>query len=126
MRASSHVFSKASLPAGSKELQMNLRWMMAAALLAGAWVAASAQEDPAAKLAQAKGCFACHAVDKKVVGPSYQDVAKKYAGQKNAVDTLSEKVVKGGSGVWGQVPMPPNQVSPAEARQLVEWVLKQK
>jgi cytochrome c len=104
---------------------MNLRWMVAAALT-GACIAALAQDDPAAKLAQQKNCTACHAIDKKLVGPAYKDVAKKYAGQKDAVDALSNKVVKGGSGVWGQVPMPPQQVTPAEARQLVEWVLKQK
>jgi cytochrome c len=76
------------------------------------------------ELAQKKNCMACHATDKKLVGPSYKDVAKKYAGQKDAVDKLAVKVVKGGSGVWGAVPMPANpQVSEAEAKQLVQWVL---
>jgi len=75
-------------------------------------------------LAQKKNCMACHAIDKKVVGPSYKDVAAKYAGQKDAVDKLSQKVIKGGSGVWGQVPMPANaQVNDAEAKQLVQWIL---
>lgn len=75
-------------------------------------------------LAQKKNCMACHAVDKKLVGPSYKDVAAKYAGQKDAVDKLSQKVIKGGTGVWGQVPMPANaQVSEAEAKQLVTWIL---
>jgi len=75
-------------------------------------------------LAQKKNCMACHAVDKKVVGPSYKEVAAKYGGQKDAVDKLSEKVLKGGSGVWGPVPMPANpQVSPAESKQLVQWIL---
>lgn len=83
-------------------------------------------EDVAAKLAQQKNCFACHAIDKKVVGPSYQDVAKKYAGQKDAVNVLVAKLIKGGSGVWGAVPMPPQALSDAEAHQLVQWVLKQK
>ena len=77
-----------------------------------------------ADLAQKKNCMACHAVDKKLVGPAYKDVAAKYAGQKDAVDKLAEKVMKGGSGVWGPVPMPANpQVTAAEARQLVQWVL---
>ena len=68
--------------------------------------------------------MACHAVDKKLVGPSYKDVAAKYAGQKDAVDKLAQKVVKGGAGVWGAVPMPANpQVSEAEAKQLVQWIL---
>ena len=80
-----------------------------------------------ADLATKKNCMACHAVDKKLVGPSYKDVSAKYAGQKDAVDKLTQKVLKGGSGVWGAVPMPANaQVSPAEAKQLVEWVLTQK
>jgi cytochrome c len=77
-----------------------------------------------ADLAQKKNCMACHAVDKKVVGPAYKDVAAKYAGQKDAVDKLSEKVIKGSSGVWGPVPMPANaQVTPAEAKQLVQWIM---
>jgi cytochrome c len=75
-------------------------------------------------LAQKKNCMACHALDKKLVGPSYKDVAAKYAGQKDAVDKLAQKVVKGGSGVWGQVPMPANaQVNEAEAKQLVQWIM---
>ncbi len=75
-------------------------------------------------LATKKNCMACHAVDKKLVGPAYKEVAAKYAGQKDAVDKLTQKVLKGGSGVWGPVPMPPNaQVSEAEAKQLVQWVL---
>jgi len=80
-----------------------------------------------ADLAQKKNCMACHAVDKKVVGPSYQDVAAKYAGQKDAVDKLAVKVVKGGAGTWGPVPMPANTaVSDAEAKQLVTWILSLK
>ena len=81
---------------------------------------AFAQQD----LAQKKNCMACHAVDKKLVGPAYKDVAAKYAGQKDAVDKLAQKVLKGGSGNWGAVPMPANpQVTEAEAKQLVQWVL---
>ena len=104
---------------------MNVRWCLVAAF-AGACAAAAAQDDPAAKLAQQKNCLACHAVDKKVVGPSYQEVAKKYADQKDAVNLLVTKLMKGGSGVWGAVPMPPQALSDAEAHQLVQWVLKQK
>ena len=79
------------------------------------------------ELAQKKNCMACHAVDKKLVGPAYKEVAAKYAGQKDAVDKLAQKVIKGGSGVWGQVPMPANaQVNEAEAKQLVQWVLSVK
>ncbi|KQY80152.1 MULTISPECIES: c-type cytochrome [Roseateles] len=76
------------------------------------------------ELAQKKNCMACHAVDKKLVGPAYKDVAAKYAKDKDAVKKLSEKIVKGGAGVWGPVPMPANtQVSPAEAETLAKWVL---
>ena len=85
-------------------------------------VAAPALADEA--LAKSKNCMACHAVDKKLVGPSYKDVAKKYAGQKDAADKLVAKVIKGGSGVWGPVPMPANaQVNEAEAKKLAAWVL---
>jgi len=78
-------------------------------------------------LATAKNCMACHAIDKKLVGPSYKDVAAKYAGQKDAVDKLAVKIMKGGSGVWGPVPMPANaQVNEAEAKKLAAWVLSQK
>ncbi len=80
-----------------------------------------------ADLAQKKNCMACHAVDKKVIGPAYKDVAAKYAGQADAVNKLAQKVMKGGSGVWGVIPMPANpQVSEAEAKQLVQWILSTK
>lgn len=93
---------------------------LAAALLAMGASSAFAQAD----LAQKKNCLACHAVDKKVLGPAYKDVAAKYAGQKDAVDKLAAKVVKGGSGTWGNIPMPANpQVTDAEAKQLVQWIL---
>lgn len=78
-------------------------------------------------LAQKSGCTACHAVDKKIVGPAYKDVAAKYKADKGAAAKLEEKVKKGGSGVWGQVPMPPNtQVSDADIKKLVAWVLSLK
>ncbi len=75
-------------------------------------------------LAQKKNCMACHALDKKLVGPAYKDVAAKYADQKDAVALLATKIQKGGVGVWGQIPMPANpQVSADEAKQLATWVL---
>ena len=81
--------------------------------------------DPA--LAQAKNCMACHALDRKVVGPAYKDVAAKYKGDKSAVDKLASKILKGGAGVWGPVPMPANaQVNEAEAQKLAAWVLSLK
>lgn len=77
-----------------------------------------------ADLAKAKNCMACHALDKKLVGPSYKDVAAKYGTDKDAVAKLSKKIREGGTGVWGQVPMPANpQVSDAEAQTLAKWVL---
>lgn len=80
-----------------------------------------------AELAQKKSCMACHAIDKKLVGPAYKDVAAKYAGDKTAAAKLATKIQKGGAGVWGQIPMPANpQVSDAEAKQLAEWVLSVK
>ena len=78
-------------------------------------------------LATSKNCMACHAVDKKLVGPSYKDVASKYKAAKAAVDKLVVKVIKGGSGAWGAVPMPANpQVNDADAKKLVTWILSQK
>src|SRR6476620_12245358 len=92
------------------------------ALAAGLVLAGPAMADQA--LAASKNCMACHAVDKKLVGPSYKDVAAKYAGQKDAVDKLAAKIVKGGAGVWGPVPMPANaQVNDADAKKLAAWVL---
>lgn len=85
-------------------------------------VAAPAMADQA--LASSKNCMACHAVDKKLVGPSYKDVANKYAGQGDAVSKLAAKIVKGSSGVWGPVPMPANnQVNEADAQKLAQWIL---
>jgi cytochrome c len=77
-----------------------------------------------ADLAKKSNCLACHTADKKLVGPSYQDVAKKYAGQKDAEAKLIAKVKAGGKGVWGEVPMPPNpQVKDEDIKTLVKWVL---
>lgn len=75
-------------------------------------------------LATSKNCMACHAVDKKLVGPSYKDIATKYSGQADAVDKLAGKVIKGGSGAWGPVPMPANaQINDADAKKLITWIL---
>ena len=95
------------------------------AILAAVSVTTPSWADPA--LATAKNCMACHAVDKKVVGPAYKDVAAKYAKQKDAADMLATKIMKGGSGVWGPVPMPANaQVNPADAKKLAAWILAMK
>ena len=76
------------------------------------------------ELAQAKNCLACHSMDNKVVGPGFKEVAVKYAGNKAAAATLATKIIAGGSGVWGAIPMPANpQVKEAEAKQLAVWIL---
>lgn len=95
------------------------------ALLAGAVAAPAAMADASA-MAQLKGCMNCHQIDKKVVGPAFKDVAKKHAGEADAVAHLASKVKNGGVGAWGQIPMPPNNVTEEEAKQLVEWVLSLK
>ena len=95
------------------------------ALVAAVSVTAPAFADEA--LAKSKNCLACHSADKKIVGPAYKDVAKKYATQKDAVAMLATKIMKGGAGVWGPVPMPANtQVNEAEAKKLAAWVLAMK
>ena len=91
---------------------------------AGIVMAGQAQADEA--LAKAKNCMACHAIDKKMVGPAYKDVAAKYKGDANAPAMLATKIKAGGKGVWGQIPMPPNNVTPEEASKLAAWVLSQK
>ena len=102
-----------------------MKQFVIAALMLGA--AASAHAVDAAKaqeIANKNACMGCHQVDKKLVGPSYKEVAAKYKGDKNALATLTKKVKSGGSGVWGPVPMPANaQVSEAEAKQLVQWIM---
>jgi len=92
-------------------------------LAAGAVVAAPVQADEA--LAKKSNCLACHQIDKKSVGPAYKDIAKKYKGQAGIEAKLAEKVKKGGQGVWGPVPMPPNAAVPdADIKKLVDWILK--
>jgi cytochrome c len=91
----------------------------AAALAMGAGVASADQA-----LAQKSACMSCHQVAKKVVGPSFQDVAKKYKGDAKAADHIVTVIKKGGKGVWGPVPMPPHpQVSDDNAKKLADWVL---
>jgi cytochrome c len=96
--------------------------ILAAAAAAALLLAAPARADEA--LAKKHNCLACHQVDKKVVGPSYREIAKKYKGQ-NVAAKLEQKVKKGGQGVWGNVPMPPNPAVPdGDIKTLVEWILK--
>ena len=114
-----HISSSFAVAASARASRLRrLAPFVVAACALGFGAAAHAQ----LALAQQKGCTACHAIDKKVVGPAYHDVALKYKTQKNAVDYLSQKVLKGSVGVWGPVPMPPNAVTEAEARQLAQWI----
>lgn len=102
---------------------MKTTLMIAASVMMLASGSAMANAD----LAKSKNCMSCHSVDAKILGPSFKDVAKKYAGDKAAESKLATKVIKGGSGVWGAIPMPANaQVSEAEAKTLVKWILSLK
>ena len=97
---------------------------LAAALIA---TAAAGPALASEELARKHACLACHATDKKVVGPGYKEVANKYRGDAKAEGSLAEKVKKGSVGVWGPVPMPPNaNVSDADAKALVQWILSMK
>lgn len=110
---------------------MKSTMIVAAALAAALAGPAAAQQVDAAKATAAMGkaaCTACHAVDKKMVGPAYKDVAKKYKGDAKAHDMLVQKVRKGGAGNWGPVPMPPNgpdKISDDELNNVISWVLAQ-
>lgn len=91
---------------------------------AGLMVAGSALAADMPELAKKSGCTACHAIDKKVVGPSWMDVAKKYKGDATAAAKMDTKIAKGGSGVWGPMPMPANpKLSDAERKELVTFIL---
>ena len=104
-----------------------MKAMLIIAGVAGLCLSTPAFCDDGAALAKKSGCLNCHAVDKKIVGPSYKEVAKKYKGNADAPAMLAKKVSAGGSGVWGAVPMPPNKgkISEADIKTLVGWVLSQ-
>jgi len=97
-------------------------------LVAASFLSAGAAQADAA-LAKARNCLACHAIDRKLAGPAYKDVARRYAGQSGSVALLAGKILKGSRGAWAkelgaEIPMPPNtRVRPAEATRLVEWIL---
>ena len=106
---------------------MKMPYTALAAVAFAAAIAAPALAADETALAQKSGCLACHSVDSKIVGPAYKDVAAKYRGDKGAEARLIEKVEKGGSGVWGQVPMPPSStVKPEDVKKLVDWILSLK
>lgn len=98
-----------------------------ALIVAAAAAAAALPAQASDALAKKHNCLVCHAVDKKIIGPSYKDVAAKYRADKAADAKMFDKVKKGGQGVWGQVPMPPNTAVPdADIKALVKWILSQK
>lgn len=101
-----------------------MKGLTVALIAAGVAFAGQVSADEA--LAKTKNCLTCHAADKKIVGPSYKDVAAKYKGQGDAVAKLAAKIKTGGKGVWGEVPMPPNNVTDDEAKKLAAWVLATK
>jgi len=93
-------------------------------VLAAACIALAGTAHANEKLAQASGCMACHSMDKKLIGPSYKDVAAKYRANKGAEAELAKKVKAGGKGVWGDIPMPPNaHVKDADIKTIVQWIL---
>jgi cytochrome c len=98
--------------------------VLAAGLFVAGGASAALDNTSAEAMMKKDGCSACHTIDKKLVGPMYVDVAAKYKADKDAPAKLADKVKKGGVGVWGQIPMPPNpQVSDADIKELVTWIL---
>lgn len=105
---------------------MMMKLMMTAAS-AALLLSGVASADDAQALAQKNACMACHGIDKKIVGPAFKEVAKKYAGDKTAKDRLAAKVKTGGKDVWGPIPMPPNPaVKSEDVSKIVDWVLSLK
>lgn len=103
---------------------MNKKFAVAAGIVASGMLTIGGPSVASADLAKQKNCLACHAMDKKLVGPAYKDIAAKYKADKNAQATLVKKIREGGVGVWGQIPMPANpQVNEQEAQALAKWVL---
>lgn len=109
-----------------KFFKRNLKSILFSTLLLSCAVGHASSEDAKAySLAKQSACLGCHAINKKVVGPSFQDVAKRYANNPNASALLKNKILKGGSGSWGVVPMPGNnKLSDADASLLVNWIMR--
>jgi len=84
---------------------------------------AAVDAEKAKGIAGKSACMSCHGLNNKIVGPGFNEIANKYKGNKNAVPTLAKKIKVGGSGVWGSTPMPPNNLTDADAKLLVEWIL---
>ena len=106
---------------------MKALFPIVAAAAVAALAATPARAQNVDELLKKHACLSCHAVDKKLVGPSYKEVAAKYRGQAGAEKVLAEKIKKGGVGTWGQIPMPPNATVPdGDLNAMVKWVLSQK
>lgn len=102
------------------------RFFKCLALLTAWALAAPIQAEDASKLVAKYNCLGCHAVDKKIVGPSYKEVAARYRGQKDAEAMLMKEIRSGVQGKWGgKVPMPPQQINENDLRSIVRWVLAQ-
>ena len=113
-------------PTSTETVKMK-KLMMSAASAALLVLSGVAAADDGMALAQKNACLSCHGVDKKIVGPAYKEVAKKYAGDKTAAAKLAAKVKAGGKGVWGEIPMPPNpQVKDEDLKKIIAWILSQK
>lgn len=117
-----------SLPAWpARPLRHLRRWSLVVAAVGALALTVGSEARADADLVKAKNCMACHSVDKKLIGPSYKDVASKYAGDPDAAGKLAKKIREGGVGTWGQIPMPANpQVSADEGAKLAAWILSQK
>ena len=103
-----------------------MKIILSALLAAGLATAGQASAADELALAKAKNCMTCHTVDKKLVGPGYKEVAAKYKDDKTATAKLAVKIKAGGKGAWGEIPMPPNNVTEDEAKRLAAWVLSMK
>jgi cytochrome c len=100
--------------------------MIAMSTLGGTAANAAPSDADGARLMAKYNCVSCHTVDKRLVGPAFRDIAMKYAGDATAGDKLQSKIKSGSTGVWGPIPMPPNSVSDADLKALVEWILSLK
>ncbi|PRH12682.1 cytochrome C [Burkholderia multivorans] len=115
---------KPAVPPAENRMKQTILRALLATLLVGGAAAASAQQADGLTLAQRKNCMACHAVGKPLMGPSFHDIARRYAPRGDAADYLAQSIVKGSVGVWGNVPMPANtQLTTAEAHTLAQWVM---
>jgi cytochrome c len=100
--------------------------LVSVCLVGGSAARAAMSAADATSLMAKYNCQACHTVDKRLVGPAFRDVAKKYAATAGAAASLAGKVKNGSTGTWGQIPMPPNNVPPADIDSLVQWILSLK